>query len=202
MRASVAIGLWTLLVTLSSLVSPPARPDQGAWVMDLLMGRWEGIDPTVVAHFQLMGLWPIVFAALLAPDLRAPGRPAWPFVLGSMAMGAFVLLPWFALRHDEREVRPEGALERMATSPITGGVVGALSLGLFVWALRVGDVGVWEQARGTEQFMYVMTLDFGVLWLTSLLVAKEQGEARGDPRWRWAGIPLLGSMIWVRLRQG
>jgi hypothetical protein len=66
-------------------------------VLRLLTGQWDGEEPVVVALFNLMGVWPFVLAAQLAPWLRRRPLPLWPFALGSMVLGAFVLLPGLAV---------------------------------------------------------------------------------------------------------
>ncbi len=96
--------LFALLLGEALLFSPPQRPDQTEWVMRLLTGDWAREEPSVVALFQLMGVWPMAMLALLAPRLRRGPVALWPFVLGSMALGAFMLLPGLALGCEAKPV--------------------------------------------------------------------------------------------------
>ena len=52
----------------------------------------------VVVLFNLMGLWPVVYASLALSDGRDQAVSAWPFVVGSFGLGAFALMPYLALR--------------------------------------------------------------------------------------------------------
>lgn len=202
MNASVAGFLWLMLVGLSAVVSPPVRPDVWEWMARVMAGDWTGENPLVLAHFNLMGLWPLVMAMLLVDELRPEeGVPAWPFVVASAMMGAFALLPWFGLRTVPAKTGPRYRLEGLLTSVGAVAGVGLLTLGFAMWGLLLGDVYGWEMARAQEGFMYIMTLDFGVLWLVSLLIAREQGEPAGDIRWRFAGLPLVGALVWVWIRE-
>jgi hypothetical protein len=197
----VAGMLWVLLVGATLFLAPPIREDASTWALALATGAWEGENPLTIAHFNLMGLWPIAIAMLLVDELRPEeGVPAWPFVVLMMVGGAFVMLPWFFLRK-ARPRRERGAPERLLMQPAA--IVGVATAATFLslWGLVAGDVFSWEIGRATEGFLYIMTLDYGVLWLLSLLIAREQGEAIGDIRWRFTGLPLVGSLIWVWLRE-
>lgn len=45
-----------------------------------------------------MGVWPLIYTALLVVDGQEQRFPAWPFAAFSFAVGAFALLPYFILR--------------------------------------------------------------------------------------------------------
>ncbi len=167
------------------VLSPPQRPDQNAWVLRLLTGQWSGEEPSVVALFQLMGVWPLAMAALLAPRLRRRPVPLWPFALGSMALGAFVLLPGLALGGEPGpEARWQGWLRHRALLS----VLGLATVSLVGWAVVAGDAAAFRAAWRSEQFVHVMSHDFVALWITSLIAAHEQQERR----WWWCAVPLLG----------
>ncbi|HMV69325.1 MAG TPA: hypothetical protein PKA64_20960, partial [Myxococcota bacterium] len=118
MDRRVAGALWGILALLAFGLAPPARPDWAAWCGRLVSGDWAGEDPAIVAHFQMMGVWPLAWAVLLRRDLRARPLPAWPFVLGSMALGALALLPWFVLRPAAQRPAEEGWIERALVHPL------------------------------------------------------------------------------------
>ncbi len=182
-------GLWLALVAESVLLAPAARPDQTAWLVALMSGQWDGIDPWVVAHFNLMGVWPLVLAALLAPELRRRPVPLWPFALSSFAIGAFGLLPGLALGGEVREpARWQGWVGHRAV-----GVLGFTAASALVgWALLAGDGSEWVRSFREEQFVHIMAFDFVALWATSVVVAWERHE-----RWWLALVPLWGAAALV-----
>ena len=168
----IAVALWVLLVLDLTVWSPPQAPGQDAWIQEALLGQWEGKNPATVALFNLMGLWPLAFAGRLAGELRARPIPAWPFVLGSMVLGAFLLLPYFVLRPAPPAPRDPGRWLRWLQHPAYLPVLGLLGLGLAVWGLLAGDLAGFAQAFRYEQLVQVMSLDFVVLALTFGLTAR------------------------------
>jgi hypothetical protein len=187
LHRALYLSIFALLLGEALLFAPPQRPDQTEWVLRLITGDWSGEEASVVALFNLMGVWPLAMGALLAPRLRRSPVPLWPFVLGSMALGAFVLLPGLALGAGS------GPVARWQTWLGSRGFAAALlvaALGLMGWALVAGDPTAFARVWRTEQFVHVMSHDFVALWLTSMVAAHELGE----DRWGWTAVPLLGAL--------
>lgn len=187
------LAVWGLLVVEAALVAPPVRDDVGPWVLRLLTGEWSGEEPLVVALFQLMGVWPMVLAAALAPRLARRPVPLWPFALGSFALGAFALLPGLGL--GGRATAPDRF--RGLRHPAVRVGLGGVAVVLAGWALGAGDPARFAEVWRGEQFVHVMTLDFFALWLTSVVVAREEGGP-----WAWALVPLVGTLVWMGHRRG
>lgn len=183
---AILLVLWAGLIAWSVLFAPPSRPDQDEWVWRLLTGDWAGEEPWVVVVFNLLGVWPLTMAALLAPDLRRRPLPLWPFVAGSMFLGAFVLVPGLSLGGERG---PVASWQRGLRSPWFRGALAAMALALLSWAVAAGDPAAFAQAFATEQFVHVMTLDFGLLYVTSVVVARAQGG-----RWAWSLVPIFGAL--------
>ncbi len=177
-----------LLVLAGFGIAPPVREDVWGWCLAIARGEFDGTDPWVVAHFQLMGLWPLVFFVQLREDLRARPVPAWPFVVGSMALGAYVLSWWFIVRRPG--ARREGAVERVAGSPWLGLGIAAAVVGWVAWAASRGDLAAWEATRRADGFVWTMSWDFLALWALSVVAARERGGA-----WGWAALPMVGALF-------
>ena len=90
--------LWLGFILYAFLLAPPDQPDTLDLITKLSTGQWTGINPLVVSLFNLMGIYPLIYSAVLLIDGRGQKIPAWPFVLGSFAVGAFAILPYLALR--------------------------------------------------------------------------------------------------------
>ncbi len=191
MIRGAALVCWLLLIALGCGLPPPTRPDVGAWVADLLMGRWDGTSPWVVAEFQWMGLWPALVGLLIRSDWRAR-VPAWPFVLASFGLGCYALLPWFVLRQDPRGVSTGGWLGR----PVWPVTLTAIAVALLVWAAATGDIRELGYAVAHEGFVWTMTFDFVAFWLLS--IAESRARTRGTP-WQWTLVPLVGLGVFLAL---
>lgn len=186
-----ALLLWLALIAVGCGLGPPNRPDLGAWVVDLLLGRWEGQPPWVVAEFQWMGLWPALVGLMLRPDWR--GRPpAWPFLLASLALGCYALLPWFVLRSGPRAQREGGGLSRWEIPA----VLGLIATALLAWAAASGDPAEIGRAMLSDGFVWSMSLDFLAFWVTSVAEARARARAAA---WQWTLLPLVGLAVWLAL---
>lgn len=185
-RLAAAV-VWVLLLVEAVWIAPPARPDQTEWLLRLMRGDWAGEEPLVVALFNLMGVWPFVLGAQLAPWLRGRPVPLWPFALGSMVVGAFVLLPGLVVGGSALPAPWQRWLDR----PVWLGFLAVVASGLAIFGGVAGDPAAYQRAFWTESFVHVMSFDFLALWFVSVLVARE----RGGP-WVWALVPILGGLAW------
>lgn len=179
-RITAALG-WLALLWVGFGVGPPQAPGTPDLVSDLLTGRFAPHPPWLVAHFQLMGLWPLLFAFALRGEWRAR-VPAWPFLLGSVALGCYVLLPWFVLRGP-------GPVDRgrwWAHAALPAGLA-AGALAWVAWAAATGSGADWAHRVRADGFTWAMTWDFAAFWALSV------AEARGRRGWWWAAlVPVVG----------
>ena len=170
MRLAYAI-LWLVGVAVAFGPAPPNRPDLWPWLVRLLSGDWAGENPMVVAHFQMMGLWPLAMAALWRKEWHRPGRlPAWPFLLGGFVLGCFVILPYAVLRRERAEASPG----------VPSWLWALLALGFAgfaAWGLIAGDPAGWLASVRTDGFLWPMAWDFGLF--TVLFAAESRGRLWG-----------------------
>lgn len=171
-RMRIAYGIaWAIGMGLAFGLAPPNRPDLWDWLVRLLTGQWTGENPLVVAHFQLMGIWPMLCAALLRREWARPVRlPAWPFLLGAFGLGCFVLLPYLFLRRAP-------ALGDPGVPRLVWGALGAAFAGFLGWGLVAGDLPAWLHAVRTDGFMWPMAWDF--LLFAGVFAAEARGRLSG-----------------------
>lgn len=177
-------------------LAPPMREDIWPWIVAIGTGYWLDEEATIVALFHMMVVWPLALAGLLRDELWTRPIMAWPFVVGSLAVGSFALLPWVSLSGDA------------GTGPGKRGVVGGRGWGVAVAAIgglllglgaAFGDVvGALAMAR-SEGFVHVMAVDFAALWAISIVLARRRGTGRA---WLWTLIPLAGLGMWMALGRG
>ncbi|MBL8940398.1 MAG: hypothetical protein JNM69_37975 [Archangium sp.] len=192
---------WLLLLTTAFLFSPPAAPDTNDVIRRMLVGQLEGINVSLFALFNVMGVLPMSFLAVLAFDAKAQRVPKWPFVMASFALGAYALLPYLVLRQWELPRRPaETWWLRLLSSRLLGVVLTALGLTL-VALFVTGDVRGFVTLVRTQQFPFAMTLDFAACWVLGALLAREEARVRHQPVLRWVGlVPVLGVPLVLALR--
>lgn len=192
--------LWVGLVVIAVTLAPPPAPGTGALIARMLTGDLDGVNLSLFALFNVMGVLPMAFSCLLGFD-EHQRLPAWPFLVASFAIGAFALLPWLALR---RWGGPRRAADRWWLRVLghraTGAVLVVLAVGLSV-TFVAGDLRGFQEQLVTEQFPFVMSFDFLACWLAGALLASDEARSRAQPRLRWLGVlPVVGLPLVVALR--
>ena len=166
-------------------------------------GQIAGINPMLVAVFYIMGIFPFVYAAFILFENKDEQVSPYPFFLGSMGLGAFVLLPYLALR------KPDGSwdgqknlFQKVLDSRLMAIGTTVALIGLLTWGITQGDWSDYISQWQTTQFVHVMTIDFFFLCLLFPAVLGDDFERRaveGSLK-AIAYIPLFGALIYWCLR--
>jgi hypothetical protein len=197
--------LWVSLVPYASLLAPPNQPDTVELITNLSTGKWEGINPLIVALFNIMGIWPLIYSCLVFIDGTEQKIPAWPFAAGSFGVGAFALLPYLALREPNQEFTGSKSIflkvldSRWLAIALSLGTLSLLSFGLLK-----GDWGDFIQQWQTSRFIHVMSLDFCLLCLLFPALLGDDMARRGlktSPLfWVVTLVPLVGPLLYLCVR--
>ncbi|MCA3014747.1 MAG: DUF2834 domain-containing protein [Myxococcaceae bacterium] len=198
----LALAVWLLLLAVAFTLAPPPSPDTSAQLVAMMTGRLEGVNLSLFALFNLMGVFPMAFFAVLAFDAPAQRAPKWPFVLGSFALGAFALLPYLVLRrwHLPRREASTWWLRALGSRALAAAlVIAGLGLaGLFVSQ----DVDGFVQLARTQQFPFVMSFDFVACCVAAALLAREEARRSAQPWLAWLGlVPAVGLPLVSLLRR-
>ena len=179
-RLSAAL-LWLGLVGIT-LVAPPVRDDVGPWLTALISGDWGSLEPWIVTHFQLMGVWPGLFALLL----RGDGPRSWAFRGSAFFVGCFGLLPWLVWRSEPTAAPPSRLWAAIAA------LLGAVAVALLGWAGVYGSWSAWLAEARADGFVNIMAFDFLAFWLASIIETRQRGA-----RWWWTFLPVVGLAAWL-----
>ncbi|ELR99518.1 hypothetical protein [Gloeocapsa sp. PCC 73106] len=199
--------LWLTFIVYAFFLAPSDRPDTITLITNLATGNWEGINPLVISLFNLMGIWPMIYACILLIDGRKQKIPAWPFALGSFAVGAFALLPYLVLRDQNLEFQGEKNLViKLLDSRITGLLLLIGACVLLWFGLSHGDWQNFGYQWQNSRFINVMSLDFCLLAiLFPTLVQDDLARRKAEttqPLLAICFIPLIGPLIYLCLRPG
>ena len=189
--------LWVLLVALSVWTAPAGDGLDGARVLDFFLFQGE---PMAVAVFNLLGVFPLVFLAILLRD--PPQRvPMLPFALLSFAMGAFALLPGLVLRRATPASRALGRIRRWLSSWGLGAFLSVAALGLVAFGLTGTVEGLLDEAADST-LVHVMSLDFLCLCAAWPIVLAADAERHRGPAWRvhLGVVPVVGPALWILVR--
>ena len=202
------VGFWLLwfgFVTYAFFLAPPDRPDTFELIKNLSTGQIAGINPLIVALFNIMGVLPVIYSCVLFTDGRMQKIPAWLFATASFAVGAFAIVPYLALREPNASfVGKKTWLLKLLDSRWLGLVLAIAALGLLFYGIRQGDWVDFVQQWRSSRFIHVMSLDFCLLSLLFPALLQDDMARRGltDQRLFWliALLPLLGAIGYLVLR--
>ncbi|MGF1509282.1 MAG: hypothetical protein ACFB9M_07235 [Myxococcota bacterium] len=156
------MALWVLLLVAATLVAPPAQDTQ---TLVWKLATFQGPDPWLDATFNLMGLWPLLYARVL---WRGIGKFWWPIVavMAGMAIGAFILLPTTALRSFGAQPHQDPAWVRWFTGSVwVGGVLSLFGFVLLAYGTVFGDPTVLIRWWRSDGFVFTYLCDFSALAL-------------------------------------
>ncbi|MBD2845647.1 hypothetical protein IDH44_10645 [Paenibacillus sp. IB182496] len=190
--------VWVLFIGYAVWLAPGEGVGDDPIFAELL--RLQAEEPLVLMMFALLGVFPLVYACLLLRDDRG-SWPAWPFVVLSLGLGAFALLPYFFVSLPGRRIhhRVSGGLRSVCESRLVQLLLLALTLGLVAWGVGSGDPEAYAEAFMASHFVHVMTLDFVLLALLSVYaIANQQRGYRSRPGAAWLGLlPLVGPLLYT-----
>lgn len=197
--------LWVGLVSYAFLLAPPNQPDTFELIKNLSKGQWTGINPLIIALFNIMGVWPMIYGCLLFIDGRGQKIPAWPFATFSFGVGAFALLPYLALREPNTQFSGQKNLFlKILDSRWLGLILTIGSVILVGYGLLGADWADYIQQFQTSRFIHVMSLDFCLLCLIFPALLGDDMARRGinNPALFWTVtlIPLFGPLAYLCLR--
>ncbi|MGB3788800.1 MAG: DUF2834 domain-containing protein [Phormidesmis sp.] len=197
--------LWLGFSLYAFTLAPPQRPDTFDLIVRLSSGQWDGLNPAVIALFNLMGVWPMIYACLALIDGATQKIAAWPFVVASFGVGAFALLPYLALRESSPTFdAPKTLLLKLVDAVWTGRAIALASLVLLIYGLTSGDWNDFAQQWQTSRFIHVMSLDFCMLCaIVSPLLKDDMAKRDLDSPalfWMAALVPLLGITFYLSIR--
>ncbi len=184
-----------------------------AGTADLLSAIFRGFsDPNTVnayllAHFSVMGLWPWVILAFYAGETPFRGS-LWSklivFLFSNVA-GAFVVLPYEALRSSEPKRLPPRWFFRLGHSRWFALILFAIAGSIFLFAIVKGGFKDYLELLMQSSFVRVMLADFllfHALALRLLLRDSRDREARYHPaQYLFFAIPLFGPLTYLLFRK-
>ncbi len=197
--------VWIGFVAYAVWLAPPDQPETMALIGRLARGDWVGINPAIVALFNLMGIWPMAYACLALVDGHGQRAIAWPFVLGSFALGAFLLLPYLVWRQPNPQfVPPKSRLVAVTESRWLGASLLVGTIALLGYGLYAGDWADFVTQWQTSRFIHVMSLDFCLLSALVPTLLGDDMARRGlkDTRifWLISLMPLVGITAYLTFR--
>jgi len=206
MRKIIFWSLWVGFSVYAFVFAPPNQPDTFELIKNLSTGQWEGINPLIVSLFNLMGVFPLIYSCMVFIDGKGQKIPAWIFATFSFGLGAFALLPYFALREPNPDfVGKKNVFLKLLDSRVTGIFLSVGAIVLFSYGFQGGNWGDFVQQWKTDRFIHVMSLDFCMLCLIFPALLGDDMARRGMKNpilfWLVTLIPLFGPLAYLSVRK-
>jgi len=202
----IVFGLiWLSFILYAFIFAPPDQPDTLTLIQNLSTGNWTGINPLIIALFNIMGIWPLIYSCVLFMDGRGQKIPAWLFAGLSFGVGAFAILPYLALRQPNLQfVGKKSGLIKVLDSRITGLLLTLGAIALVSYGFSQGNWGDFIQQWQTSRFIHVMSLDFCLLSLLFPALLGDDMARRGMKNqaifWGVSLVPLFGPLFYLITR--
>jgi hypothetical protein len=202
--------LWVAFIAYALFMAPGNSPANDPIFKELL--TLQSREPWLLTVFSWLGIFPAVFACILLRKSKVASKgqriPAWPFVLFSFGLGAFALLPYFALispsrtgMHDPAQSvkQSKRGVSRVVSHKLTHLILLFLTIGSALYALTEGNPDRFMDAFYQSSFVHIMTIDFVVLTLLSAYAIFRDARVNGRTRsWAWVGLlPLAGPLLYL-----
>jgi hypothetical protein len=195
--------LWLGFGLYAFLLAPPDKPDTFELIKRLSSQDIAGVNPLIVYLFNIMGVLPLLYSAVLYADGRGQKIPAWPFAVGSFFLGAFALLPYFILRQPNPQFGGrKNWWIKLWDSRITGILIAIAAITLLYLGLSQGDWANFVYQWQHDRFIHVMSLDFCMLSIVFPGLIKDDMARRGmnDRDWWQFALPLWGPLAYLIVR--
>lgn len=197
--------VWIGFVSYAFTLAPPQQPDTFDLIINLSTGKIAGVNPLIVALFNIMGVLPMAYSCITFLDGRSQKIPAWLFTLASFGTGAFALLPYLIFRQPSPTFQGQkNWLLKILDSRITGSAIALSGIGLFLYGVTNGDWSNFVQQWQTSRFIHVMSLDFCLLCALFPILLQDDMKRRGLTDSQvfkiLSFVPFFGALIYLALR--
>jgi len=215
---NAVLGLmWVVLLAYVFLLAPNFTPMRDEFFVKALVGvsgdAARDVNQIFRAVFNLMGVWPAVYMALLIPSAKSRnGVPAWPFCAASFFLGMFALLPFMALWEPQPAAGKPPKKEDLSIfvrgleNPVL--IVGLLGVALYQFYLMGTATGPdwlsYVRLFDESRLVHVTTIDFTLCTLLSGYWVSVDAKARGFQYESASGLlgflPLVGPLLYLLVR--
>ncbi|MHA1197872.1 MAG: hypothetical protein ACTSQF_00745 [Candidatus Heimdallarchaeaceae archaeon] len=187
----------------------PAKQDGDPTIMNFLQTYTFKTHPLEWAVFNFIVVWGLLFAVILLIENRERFIPAWLFVLISLAIGMYGMMPYFALRSVWRKnpKTKKSLYTKIVDSRILGIILAALALALLLAGIIATSISggwiVFADNFLNVRLIQVMTVDFALFALFYPIIIWDDMKRRN---WKNIGlfvafsIPIIGAIAYVAAR--
>ncbi len=199
--------LWVGSLLYMFIWAPAKQPsDPGFGDFNFVYGKTNPLEWSI---FMIVGLWALLYAAILFIESRERFIPAWPFVLVAFGLGMYGMMPYFALRGVKKE-NPKTKktwFTKIFDSRTLGIILSELTRAIAMYGIIAASIygkwGVFADSFLNVRLIQVMTVDFALLTLFYPIIIWSDMKRR-----EWKNlklfilfcVPLFGGLLYLTIR--
>jgi len=199
--------VWIVSLLYMFIWAPAKQPsDPGFGDFSIAYGKTNPLEWSI---FMAVGLWALLYAVILLIENRERFVPSWPFVLVSLGLGMYGMMPYFALRGVKRK-KPKTnktLFVKFLDSRTLGIIISELGRAIVMYGIIAASIlgkwGVFADSFLNIRLIQLSTVDFALLTLFYPIVIWSDMRRRGWNNWKLFilfCVPLFGSFLYLSMR--
>ena len=194
-RQPVYLLVLLLLILYATLYSPGSNSENLTLIQRMYSGEFRTINPLVFSTFNLLGVWPMVYAVLVLEEAKIQPFPVWPFILLSFFMGGFIYLVYFGFRKSDTVLRPQTKLQKRIETRKNMVLLSLVGVSLVLYGLIYGDWSEFTNSFQTNGLVHIMSIDFVLISCLFPLLMKDDMIRKDNYTMLEWGVYSLFSII-------
>jgi hypothetical protein len=187
--------LLLLILAYIILFAPENSPENLSLIQRMYSPGFRTVNPLVFTVFNLMGVWPMVYAVLVLDEAEAQGFTVLPFIVLSFFMGGFIYLIYFSLRTPSLVQLPKTRLQKKLVKKSNMVLLFLAGAALILYGVLYGDWIDYAAVYGTNSLIHVMTIDFVLVSLLFPILLRDDLRRRGKYSSRNLLLYSIGSIF-------
>lgn len=203
-RQPVFLLVLALIMVYATFYAPGSNTENFALIQRMYSSEFRSVNPLTFSVFNLLGVWPMVYAVLVLEEAESQTFPVWPFILLSFFMGGFIYLVYFGLRKPSHVLRPQTKLQKRVETRKNMILLSLVGLLLVLYGLVYGDWTGYIASFQTNGLVHIMSLDFILISLLFPMLVKDDMIRRDNYNlldWAiYSFIPVLSALYYLNRR--
>ncbi len=203
-RQPVFLLALALIILYATLYAPASNAENINLIRTMYSSDFRAVNPLIFSTFNLLGVWPMIYAVLVLEEAEAQSFPVWPFILLSFFMGGFVYLVYYSLRSPVYTQRNQTGIQKQIEKQRNMILLLIVGLSLVFYGLIYGDWIRYLQSFQTNGLVHIMSIDFMLISLMFPALIKDDMIRRNQYSSLALGVysvlGVLGALIYLNRR--
>ncbi len=203
-RQPVFLLALALIIIYAAFYATTSNAENIGLIRTIYSANFRAVNPLIFSIFNLLGVWPMIYAVLVLEEGEAQSFPVWPFILLSFFMGGFVYLVYYSLRSPEYTERPKTRTQKQIEKQRNMILLLLVGVSLVFYGLIYGDWTGYIDSFQTNGLVHIMSIDFVLISLMFPVLIKNDMIRRDQYSPIMLGVysvlGVVGALIYLNRR--